>query len=58
MVKEFKNCCISDEIDGRMRKKLGILVVNKRCKRKDGNCKNSKTEPDDRSGEYETGKAE
>jgi hypothetical protein len=28
MVKGFKKCCISDKMEGRMRKKMGMLAVN------------------------------
>jgi hypothetical protein len=48
IVTGFKMFCISHEMDGRMRKKLGVLAVNMR---QDGNCRDMEAETSDMNGE-------
>jgi hypothetical protein len=48
MVGGFKKFCISDEMDGRMRKELGMLAVNMT---QDRNCKDTAAETKDKNDE-------
>jgi hypothetical protein len=48
MVRGFKKCCMSHEMDLKTRKNLGVLAINMR---QDRNCEDMEAETGSRNGE-------